>query len=168
MRDGRPLNPAHLEPFALPCPNPLSQALARGRFGFPPVGDDTTPPNLAISDYTGKKGTETALQFNFKNLFISKEKQLKTQKPEWPLPVGSQGFPKMLPGTEPACPPQQALIISHPPGLSPQVHGQEPPFPLTEAETQAQRRHECPGPQNRRVVPGINLLLPLPLFNLSP
>lgn len=130
------------------CPPPaLTHSIKlwiRGHFGLPPVGDDTSPPNLAFPDSTGKKGTKPALQFNFENLGISRERQLRTQKPEQSLPVGSQGLPKRLPGTEPVCPPQQVLIISHPPGLSAQVQGQEPPFPFTEEERWAQRRHDLP------------------------
>ena len=87
-----------------PAPTHSIKLWLRGRFDFPPVGNDTTLPNLAFSDYTGETGPETALQSNFENLVISKERQPKAQKPEQSLPAGSQGVPKTFPGTEPAFP----------------------------------------------------------------
>ena len=131
----------------LPSPHPFNQAPAQGGSGFPPGGGDTTPPDLVFSAYTGKKGNKNALQFNFKNLVI------RTQKSEWFLPVGSQGFPKTLPGTEAVCPPSPgtdritsssttrhwALVI-----FTSSWTFSASPFPFTEEELGAQRGHDLP------------------------
>lgn len=128
-----------------PAPTHSIKLWFRGHFGLPPVGDDTSPPNLAFSDSTGKKGTKTALQFNFENLGISRETAQNTKARTVPT-CGLPGAPQEAPWNRtcvstPAGPDHIILLDSQ---HKVPVQGQEPPFPFTEEERWAQRRHDLP------------------------
>lgn len=110
------------------CPSPTSfkGALVQGALTsfleemIPP------PPNLAFSVGTGKKREKRYTAAQFQESCHIQNKQLKTQKPEWSTPVGSQGLPQDAPGekTRVSAPTRdQALITSLPPGPSPQARG---------------------------------------------